>query len=228
MVKSLNILNENDTFIAMLMHDLKTPIYAGILAIKMLLEKEQNSFHSEILNELLNTANFMKNMTENTLVKYKITNETFVLMKKNCSINNIITEILEETSSLINEKNITINFNPKKDFNTELDYIEIKRVIQNILANAIEYAPKNSEISITLKTKNNKIYCAIKDLGKGISLKNPNDIFKKYLTIANKQKRLGTGLGLYIAKEIVKAHNGAISVKSIANTSTTITFSLPC
>ena len=68
---------------------------------------------------------------------------------------------------------------------------------------------------------------SVADFGYGIRLDNPDEIFSKDLTLSQSQKRLGTGLGLFIAKQIVLAHSGKISVKTRENFGTVISFILP-
>lgn len=223
--------SETETFIAMLMHDLKTPINAEILALEILLEREKSlmsEFQYEILQDILNTTKFMKNMTENALLKYKLGSDSFELIKNCYSLEKIIRQCIKDIKHLYMIKNQKIIFNcDTENSNANLDGLEIRRVIQNLLTNAIEYTPKNKEIFINLFKEKTNICCSVKDSGCGINLENPDDIFNKYLSLAKKQKKLGTGLGLYIAKEIIDAHNGKISVDTKINEGTTITFSIP-
>ena len=68
---------------------------------------------------------------------------------------------------------------------------------------------------------------SVADFGRGVKLDKPYDIFSKDLTLSRTQKRLGTGLGLFIAKQIVLAHKGKISVKTKSDFGTVISFILP-
>ena len=85
----------------------------------------------------------------------------------------------------------------------------------------------NQEIILKITETKKYIRFSVADYGMGINLKNKNDIFSKDLTLSKSQKRLGTGLGLFIAKQIVKAHKGKICVKSKLNKGTVISFILP-
>ena len=107
------------------------------------------------------------------------------------------------------------------------DYDEIKRVLHNLLTNALKYSYKHREIIITVKDDNENIIVSIKNYGIGIDIENPDDVFDKYTSYSEKYKSINTGLGLYIAKQIITAHGGIINFKSILNDITTVTFTLP-
>lgn len=223
--------DRKETFLAMVTHDLKTPVNAEICALELLL-KNQNSeldgFQSEIINDILGAAKYMKNLVENVLHKYKFDNETLTLNKSHTSLKMLIVECIEETKYLFEDKDQQIIFNcSARNSDVEIDCIEIKRVIHNLLINSIEYGYKSSKIIIELFETNEEFIFSIKNSGHGIDLKNPNDVFEKFISIAAKDKKAGTGLGLYISKKIVEAHGGTISAESKVDDYTKITFTLP-
>ena len=93
-----------------------------------------------------------------------------------------------------------------------VDFLEIKRVVHNLLTNAMEYAPKNSLIEIDLSENKNYIVFSIKNENRGILIKNPDELFDKFISRAKENKKISSGLGLYIAKRIILSHNGTIKV----------------
>lgn len=99
--------------------------------------------------------------------------------------------------------------------------------MHNLLTNALKYSYKHREIIITVKDDNENIIVSIKNYGIGIDIENPDDVFDKYTSYSEKYKSINTGLGLYIAKQIITAHGGIINFKSILNDITTVTFTLP-
>ena len=221
----------NDTFIAMFTHDLKTPINSGIFALEILLKNSSdnlNDYQKELLNDLLNSSKYMKRLTENALCKFRADSGELVLNKEKYSVKKLVKDCIEETKYLLNEKNQHLKFNcTQKDITANIDVIELTRVINNLISNACKYSQKNSDIEITLQKINHKIYFEIQDHGCGINLKDLDKAFEKYVRIANNQKSAGTGLGLYITKLIIDAHNGNISIKSKPNKGTKISFNIP-
>ncbi|MBR1681189.1 HAMP domain-containing histidine kinase [bacterium] len=221
----------NDTFIAMFTHDLKTPINSGIFALEMLLKdtsENLNDYQKELLNDLLNSSKYMKRLTENALCKFKADSGNLKLNKENCSIKELVKNCIEETKYILNDKNQKLNFNcSKNEIKGNVDIVELTRVVNNLISNASKYSPKNSEINITIKKLNHKIYFEIQDFGCGIKMRELDKAFDKYVRLANNQKSAGTGLGLYITKLIVDAHGGEINIESKPQKGTKISFNIP-
>ena len=206
-----------ETYFAMAVHDLKTPINAQILATEYLLKSNHLSKDlNELIGDILGSAKYLKSLVDNMLTKYQIDMEKQTLCVNSNLISNVVDDAVSCVKFLTDEKNIKLNIinNIKNDVQM-FDYIEIKRVLTNLLSNAVDFTKEK----ITLKiTENDKyIRFSVADYGIGINLKNKNDIFNKDLTLSKLQKRLGTGLGLFIAKQIVEAHMGKICVKSKIN-----------
>lgn len=222
---------EKEHFVATLTHDLKSPINAEINALKYLLKNSSNdmkNIQGEILNELLNSANYMKLITDKILCHYKQKNEDIELKKEFTSFKNIIIRAIEELKYLAHEKNIKICFyTDTENDETFIDELEIKRVINNLLANAIEYSNKNGVIDIILKKTKSEFVCTIQDYGIGIDLSSNENIFDEYISLAKEHKKTGFGLGLNICKKIIEQHNGHISLTSKVGLGTTIEFSIP-
>lgn len=223
--------DRKETFLAMVTHDLKTPVNAEICALELLLKNnglELNEMQHEIIKDILGAAKYMKNLVDNILHKYKFDNENLKLNKKQASLKVLIAECIEETKYLFEEKHQQLMFNcSSRNSETMVDCIEIKRVIQNLLFNSVEYAYKNSKITIELYETKTDFVFSIKNFSHGIDLANPNDVFEKFVTLAEQNKRAGTGLGLYICKKIIEAHGGNIYAESKVDDYTKITFTLP-
>lgn len=223
--------NASDTFLAMFTHDLKTPINSGIFAVEMLLKNSAdnlNDYQKEVLNDLLNAIKYMKNLTENALCKFKAESGKFSVNKEFHSIKELILQSIKETKYILDEKNQKLNFIcTENEVSGNFDVVEITRVVKNLISNASKYSPKNSEINITLKKTNQKIHFEIEDFGCGIKMQELDKAFEKYMRLANDQKSVGTGLGLYITKIIIDAHGGEIFINSELGKGTKISFYLP-
>lgn len=220
----------NDTFIAMFTHDLKTPINSGIFALEMLLKNSAdnlNDFQKEVLNDILSASKYMKRLTENALCKFKAESGKLVMNKELCSFNNLVQQCIYETKYLLNEKNQKLNFQCKDEINAKVDVVEMTRVINNLISNASKYSSKNSKINISLKKSCQNVCFEIQDFGCGIEIDKLDKAFEKYMRLANNQKSSGTGLGLYITKLIIDAHNGKIKINSKPQKGTKIKFSIP-
>lgn len=222
---------EKEHFIATLTHDLKSPINAEICALNYLLKKnpaESKVTQNELLSDLLNSAKYMRLITDKILCHYKQKNNKITLHKEKVSLGSLIVSVIEELKFLSNEKDIKIRFLSKTDDDgINVDILEIKRVLNNLLSNAIEYSGKNGVIDITLEKTSAEYICKVTDYGLGIDLSNLDDVFEEYITFSKQQKKIGFGLGLNICKKIINSHNGKITISSKKGEGTQVMFTLP-
>lgn len=230
--KAQEIVTSNkENFLATVAHDLKTPINAGINALNLLLNQdlgELDESQQELIEDILNSTKFMQDMVENVLCKNKIESDKIAISKNVYSLKELIEHCIDLTKYILVPRKQKIQFICNID-NTllPLDFIEIKRAVHNLIANASEYSPDGSKIIIKIFEKGSNIGFYIQDFGKGIDLVNQQDVFSQYMSFAKKYKRVGSGLGLYITKKIIEAHGGEISLKSKIGCGTTITVLLP-
>lgn len=225
------VTSTKESFFATVAHDLKTPINAGINALKLLLNQnlgELEGEQQEIIEDILFSTRFMKDMVENVLSKNKIDNNRIVLSKEVLSLKETVENCIDLTKYILAPKKQKIDFYCDVDNPLiPIDFMEIKRSIHNLIANASEHSPVGSKIELKIFKVNNKIALSVKDFGTGIDLEHQKDVFDKYMSIAQKDKRVGSGLGLYITKKIIEAHGGEIILDSSLGFGTKITIFLP-
>ena len=127
--------DKKETFLAMITHDLKTPIYAEICALELLNKNNEkmDGMQREIITDILSAAKYMKNLVENITQKYKVENESLVLQKVKSSLKNIVIACIEDTKYLFKEKNIkyTLNCNAKEPF-AIFDELEIRHLFRYV------------------------------------------------------------------------------------------------
>ena len=216
-VRKLNnqLLLEKENFIAMLTHDLKTPIRAQIQALDLLLKDyfgALNPRQREIVNEIMASNKYMQNMAENVLTNYKTENGKLKIQKTKNDIKAAIENTVENLKFIISQKNqsIRVSYKGIEDTTAYYDDIEIKRVLSNLIVNASEYSFDNSTIDIIVEKKDNNFKITVSDTGLGIQQSDINTLFQKYSTNSKDYRKVGTGLGLYICRAIVNAHGGNI------------------
>lgn len=225
------IISEQETFLATVAHDLKTPISAEINALNMLINHyfgEVDDAQKEILLEILDSTKYMKNIVENIVYKNKIDNDSMDLSKQICPFDETIKKCIDLTKYLLSPKHQKIVFKCSVDDTLiPFDNIEIQRAVNNLIANASEYSPLGADIVIELFKSHQRLGCSVQDFGKGIPLDEQQNVFSQFVSYAKKHKKLGTGLGLYITKNIIEKHNGEIFLESKVDLGTKITFFLP-
>lgn len=207
---------QQDDFVELLVHDLKSPVNSQINAIDLIV-KNIYDYTKEELKEMLkdvgSSLKFMKMLVDNVNLKYKFDRSTQFLYKKKSSLRILVINCIEEIKYLADEKNLSINFifNVKNEI-ILMDSLEVKRVIQNLLTNAIEKSPKNSVIETAVTENRDFMVVSVTNRSNGCKIKNPGELFDKYITRAKQEKKISSGLGLHIAKKIVLAHGGNINV----------------
>ncbi len=222
---------DKESLLAMVSHDLKNPVFSGIMALKLLQDAKLsplNNYQTEILSGLMFGLKYMQNLIENVLDRYKLENKVYYIHKVPVDFAVFLNSAINECKFLLSDKKQTIKvINSLKNANIQIDILEITRAINNLLSNSIKYSPANSKIIIKLFEKNDNICMSIENAGCNFKLENPNEIFDKFVSINNDNKSLASGLGLYIVKEIITEHGGEIFVECEYGKFTRFTFSLP-
>ena len=222
---------QRETYVATLTHDLKTPTIAQIKALDLLLNDHMgplNNEQRELLTLTKDSCNFMYEMLSTLLSTYKYENGDYTLNREKCNVISLAEESINELEAMLKEKNVTINVHTEgAQFNTECDRIQIKRVLTNILGNAISYAYDNTQIVVTINQNENGIGFEAKNESAYINPETMNNLFKKYVSHAAKLNKIGVGLGLYLSKQIINAHNGNIYAKSFEDNHNIFGFTIP-
>ena len=148
--------DKKETFLQMVTHDLKTPIYAEICALELLGKNNEklNGQQKEIISDILSAAKYMKNLVENITQKYKVENENLVLQKTKCSLKEIVVSCIEDTKYLFEEKGMIYILNcSARNLFASMDELEIKRVVHNLIINTIEHGISKSKVIMDIKEK---------------------------------------------------------------------------
>ncbi|MBY0404513.1 MAG: response regulator [Cyanobacteria bacterium] len=208
-----------DTFVATLSHDLKTPIQSELRALSLLQSEALGPLtpeQREVTQEIVQSSKFMKRMVENLLSSYQYEDGHIHLQYQWFSINDILQTLLQgEVKELLSEKRIELSLSVSANVPPYWgDPVEMARVFQNIILNAIKFTPPLGFLTIQTLLVSEGIQIAIQDSGKGIPPEDLHRIFDRYFSMARKFKEVGTGLGLYLSKQIVQAHEGKIWVES--------------
>lgn len=228
--KQLQMFKEE--FAATLTHDMKVPVIAELNSLNYLLEGRLGSLNEkqiEILTLMKSSNQELKDLIENMLETYRIEQKSITLSTINKEINPFIESIIKEMEpiSIKTGHNIIANIEQTNNLQLTFDEFQLKRVIKNLIQNAITFSPNNSDVIINSEQFDNKIKIFITNKGSGISSEDLDLIFQKYYCGHSKFRKAGTGLGLYLSQQIVLAHNGNIEVDTSIEGLTTFVLTLP-
>jgi heavy metal sensor kinase len=210
-------------------HELKTPLTVIRGEMEVALKRER-SIHEyrDILESNLDEIKKINRILESLLALARFDSDAESLHKEPADITVLIKEILTDIEILALQKNIEITvISETSDRSVNIDKERMRRVFYNIFDNAIKYSGENGKIEIDIERINEEVFINISDTGPGISEEDIPYIFDRFYRADKARCSEGFGLGLSIAKSIVKAHGGNIEVKSRTGEGATFIISLP-
>ncbi len=223
-------------FLSIATHQLRSPLTATINVISTLLEEDWgklNSTQKKYLQEIYHRSKKMTQLINNLLNLSRIELGRMKFNFQKIDLVETTNEIIDELECKVEAKNKKIKFKynqPKRQkLFVSADRFQIQQIIQNFITNAFHYT-NYGEIEVKIYPKNNSVIFSVQDTGIGLSKNEKEIIFEKFRRgkRAQNQYTEGSGLGLYLATKIIKAHHGRIWVKSKGeNQGSTFYFSLP-
>jgi two-component system CheB/CheR fusion protein len=222
-------LRKND-FIAMVSHDLKSPltaIQAYMQLITFKVKKEEDTFINSSLARVNASIKKMNRMINGFLTVSGSEEGQIYLELETFSMNGLLEEIVEE-SRFINPE-VEILFTPGVALNVKADRDKIGQVLNNYINNAIKYSNKLKVVEVSMTALNGTAHVCVKDKGIGIKVHDMDKIFERYYRVKRMDTKStpGFGLGLYMSSEIIKRHGGNVRVESEMNKGSSFFFSLP-
>ncbi len=225
---------QRETYISTLSHDLKIPTLAQIRALELLISGnlgKVNKMQKEVLNLTLDSCRYMYDMLSTLLSAYKYENKDITLTYEKIQIMKLMDECFHKYVKSMHHKNIRIKVKAKeKFFAVYADKCQIKKAFENLIDHCISSAYENTEIVCDIK----KTHCG-KNVFMSLGFESPyitseqiENLFKRYATAAEKMGKVGSGLGLYLAKQIINAHNGIIYAESKESNYNIYNIELPC
>lgn len=222
-------LRKND-FIAMVSHELKTPLTSMQGYVQLLALRAKNDENTFSMSKLEKVHSQVKKMT--TLINGFLNTSSFeagkiYLNEQTFEINDLLNEVVEEVTLITANHNFVVM--PSPTVSVKADRDKIGQVINNFLTNAVKYSPKGKSIDISCKESNGNIQVSVKDQGIGIKPQDQEKLFDRYFRIESVQNQTisGFGLGLYLSAEIIHRHKGKVWVESEMGKGSTFYFSLP-
>ena len=221
-------------FVSITAHQLRTPLSAIKWTLKMLLDEDLGKIteeQAEFIEKTYESNERMISLINDLLNVTRIEEGRYVYNPVLSNMTKLVESLIDQSKDEINIKNINLEFKkPKKELPKVLiDVEKMNLAVQNLLDNAIQYNKLGGSIKISLKSNKKEIEFSIEDSGVGIPKKQEKRIFTKFFRAANvmRMDTTGSGLGLFIVKNIIEAHKGRIWFKSKKGKGTIFYFTLP-
>lgn len=212
-----------ENFLNFIKHDLKTPLIAQTLAIKLVMKNEINPENKFMMQEILNSAETTYRMLKNRLQEIHLDNNVLTILKKNIDTKYLIQKIDSECFNFMNSKNNKLNILSNGAEIVKIDETFFPSAIINILYQVNERSKENSTISLYIYEKKDKIIFKISGDFEPINKK----LFDKSELSKKEYERIGYNNGLYLAKRIINAHGGNIAVKKNSKKNRLIVIEIP-
>ncbi len=230
-VKLKEVDEMKDNFISMASHELRTPVtalrgFAQLAASNFQKGNVKDLGHD--LGIIDKSADGIANLVNDMLDVSRIEQKRMAVDLKPVDITAVTAEVLTQLNAQALEKKLVLNYQKTTPLIILADEQKLKQVLVNIIGNSIKYTPLGS-VSVSHETSGDKIKTLVSDTGMGIPAEELPKLFEKFHRVQNDQTKniRGTGLGLWITKQIIEIMNGKLLVESIQNKGTTMIITFP-
>ncbi len=211
----LNLNKMQNNFLLSITHEFKTPLTAIKLSAQTLLQRKMDEkTQQHLIQQTVNNSDRLNELLDNVLLATRIDGNSYQFSMGHVDV----TEVIQRTADLLLvEPYFTGKFIFTEEPRTIVgDEVSLRLVFSNLFQNAIKYAGNESEITVTYSQVNGQFVISISDNGKGMNPKEHKTIFKKFYRIGDENTResKGTGLGLFLVKQILSSHRANITAES--------------
>jgi signal transduction histidine kinase len=208
--------DQQQNFLLSVTHELKSPLAAIKLSLQTIVKRDLDKARQTILlSNSLKDIERLDDLVENMLLATKIENRSYSFPKEEFDLSDLVTRITDrlQIHSCGSEQMISTKVQPA--IKVVGDSFALSSVVTNLIENAIKYSGPCAEVAVELTKENGSPFLRVSDKGPGIPDHEKMLIFDKFYRVGdeNVRKAKGTGLGLFIVKEVLQNHDADISVK---------------
>ena len=210
-------------------HDLKGPLGAITLSAELIEDQaEPDSRIHEIALRIGSAAQGAINLIEEFLSARRLQEGNFIMKPVQTTLNDVLKGVADNYEAIANAKGIQFKVEGEEDVPAFVDPLGVSRVVGNLLNNAFKFTPKGGEVNVKFAKKDDGgCLVDVSDTGAGIEPSEVGQIFQRFTRLERHSSIAGTGLGLFVVKNIVNAHGGSIEVKSTLGHGTSFRIEFP-
>lgn len=215
--------------LAIVSHDLKNPLGSVKLSAELMMKgsKQDISLIDKHCTRILRSINQMQLLIGNLLDFAKMQAGTFSVDLYSENLREIVINVIASFQTIVESKELQLTYRIPEDIeNVACDRNRISQVLSNLVGNAVKFTPKGGAITVVAKKIDAEVVVSVSDNGPGIPTEQLKKVFDRFWQ-AEETRKLGSGLGLSIAKGFVLAHGGTIWVDSELGRGATFSFTLP-
>jgi signal transduction histidine kinase len=210
-------------------HELRTPVSVIRTASDVALSREHRdeAEYRDALTIAGTQAQRLGRVVDDMLTLARADVGAYPLRPVNLYLDDLIEDCRRAVAILAAQRNITVNATGARDVPVRGDEELLRRLVVNLLQNAVQHSPKDGTVSIDVSPNGSRVYVRVADSGTGIAQSDRARIFERFVQLDPSRRAEGTGLGLPIARWIAEVHQGSLSVESTGPTGSTFCVVLP-
>ena len=181
---------------------------------------------NSVLPLLISKSDEINWLLEQMLETSRLEEGRLELAKKQCDVVEITDMAIDGVKMLLRSHNLKVD-EPAEPLVADLDTDRFQMVVRNMLSNAAKYSPAGSDITVRIRRQNGNATISVTDQGVGISLQDQANLFTRFGRVQNTQHVQGTGLGLWLSREIARMHDGDLTVESALGSGSAFVLAVP-
>ena len=215
-----------ELFMVTLTHDLRGPINVVKMGTQLTLRRlERGDSHVDVAVRMLSAINRLDSMIQNLLDASRLrAGQSLKLEFEECYLDKLVQEVVEDLSFAYGERFVVVCDSHIRIYCSRK---EIRRVIENLAINAVKYGEPSTPITLTLQPTETQISLTLHNEGNPIAPDDQSILFQQFRRTTTAEEQTGWGLGLFLVKSIIEAHQGTIEVESAQGKGTSFIVKLP-
>ncbi len=219
-----------NVFLHAVSHDLRNPVLGTSMVLQNLVAQAGDGIEvpKTILQRMIEGNERQLHLINSLIDTHAAEVLGIILKRQTIHLPDLVRSALNDLQPLMDKENVSYDVEISSDLIAiEADPLQLARVYQNLIANALRHNPPGIHLTIQAEQQEDSIDCRVIDNGVGIQPDHLNQLFDLYFQGNQKRRSVGLGLGLYLCQQIIQAHGGTIWVESQVGEGTTFHFKLP-
>ena len=215
-----------ELFMVTLTHDLRNPINVVKMGTQLILRRlERGDTHVDVATRMIGAVNRLDSMIQNLLDASRLrAGQSLKIEFEECDLDRLVQDVVEDLIFAHGERFVIVSDSNIRSYCSRK---EIRRVIENLAINAVKYGNPSTPITLTLQPTETQISLTIHNEGNPIAPDAQSILFQQFRRTTSAEEQTGWGLGLFLAKSIIEAHQGTIEVESAQGKGTSFIVKLP-
>jgi signal transduction histidine kinase len=206
------IIDQRKEFLALISHELKSPLTRMRLAVQMIVDRNTEERTAGLLTKIQREISESESLVEKLLALSKVEMNISDPTAQHASLKTVLNSSLLDVSPMAKIKGISLQVKESsgEPYTIRGDSEQLQHAISNIIENAVKFSPPNSQVTIHLNRNNGKILVEVIDQGPGVVRDDYHKIFEPFYRGKSTNGKKGSGLGLFISQRIIEMHKGSI------------------